>query len=143
MASTSGSRIREPKIGVEGKFSIWFLAALALREDVTEAKFTDAMVNDPDLVKLHAKVSTSLDPLIGFGADVTVTMKDGTVYHNRLDKPKGDPDNPLTQEELEKKFIQATKSFLKAPNVDLLIKKIRDLDSVANIGEIMALTRPG
>ena len=142
VASTAGSTIREPKIGVEGKFSIWFLAALALREDVNESKFTDEMVNDPDLVNLHHKVSTKLDPVIGFGARVAVTMKNGTVYSSSLAKPKGDPDNPLTQDELEKKFAQATESFLKPASADILMNKIRELDSVANIGDIIGLTKP-
>ena len=100
VASTAAA-IKEPKIGVEGKFSVWFLAALALAEgNVTLDKFTDEKVNHPTLVRLRKKIETKLDPRIGFGARLCIKMKDGTEYKDFLAKPKGDPDNPLTFEQL-------------------------------------------
>ena len=80
VASTAAA-IKEPKIGVEGKFSVWFLAALALAEgNVTLDKFTDEKVNHPALVRLRKKIETKLDPRIGFGARLCIKMKDGTEY---------------------------------------------------------------
>jgi 2-methylcitrate dehydratase PrpD len=140
VASTAAA-IREPRIGVEGKFSVWFLAALALAEgSVTVDKFTDEKVNSPELVKLRKKISTRLDPRIGFGARVHVQMKDGTEYKEFLAKPKGDPDNPLSFEELAEKYINAALLAIPRANIEILIEKIKHLEKVKDMNEITALT---
>ena len=140
VASTAAA-IREPRIGVEGKFSVWFLAALALAEgSVTLDKFTDEKVNTPRLVNLRKKIQTRLDPRIGFGARVRVKMKDGTEYNEFLAKPKGDPDNPLTFAELAEKYRNAAIQAISADNIETLIEKIKVLEKVKDMNEIVALT---
>ncbi len=144
VASTAASMYKEPKIGVQGKFSVWFLAALALAEgNITVDKFTDEKVNDPRLVNLIRKTTTKLDPRIGFGARVYVKMKDGTQYNEFLAKPKGDPDNPLTFEELATKFRYAAKLAIPEENIDVLIEKIKGLERISDINEIVQLTVKG
>ena len=139
-ASTAAA-IREPRLGVEGKFSVWFLAALALAEgNVTLDKFTDEKVNNPRLVNLRKKIRTRLDPRIGFGARVSVKMKDGTEYKEFLAKPKGDPDNPLTFAELAEKYRNAAGLVISADAVKTLIEKIKTLEKVNDMNEIVALT---
>ena len=142
VASTAAA-LAEPVKGVEGKFSVWFLAALALAEgNVTEEKFTDEKVNNPGLTRLRKKIKTKLDPRIGFGARVFVKMKDGTEYKGFLAHPKGDPLNPLSFEELACKFKNAAIMTLPENNIDLLIEKIKRLDKIDNLKEIINLTKP-
>lgn len=44
-------------------------------------------------------------------------MKDGTTLSRRVDYPKGEPENPLTDEELEAKFVSLAKaSGISGPN---------------------------
>lgn len=144
VASTAASMYREPKIGVQGKFSVWFLAALALAEgDVTVDKFTDEKVNDPRLVKLIRKITTTLDPRIGFGARMYLKMKDGREFREFLAKPKGDPDNPLSFEELATKYRNAAKLAIPRKNIDILIGKIKELERVSDINEIVRLIVKG
>ena len=140
VASTAAA-IREPRIGVEGKFSVWFLAALALAEgNVTLDKFTDEKVNNPRLVNLRKKIHTRLDPRIGFGARVHVKMKDGAEYKEFLAKPKGDPDNPLTFAELAEKYRNAAGLALSADTIEALVEKIKVLEKIKDMNEIVALT---
>jgi 2-methylcitrate dehydratase PrpD len=139
VASTAAA-IKEPKLGVEGKFSVWFLAALALAEgSVTLDKFTDEKVNNPELVKLRKKIETKLDPRIGFGARLCIKMKDGTEYKNFLAKPKGDPDNPLSFEELSEKYKTTAILVLSEKQIGVLIDKIKILEKIENMNEIVAL----
>ena len=42
-------------------------------------------------------------------AVVSVTLKDGTVLSERVDYAKGDPENPMSEEELKQKIIQLSK----------------------------------
>ena len=140
VASTAAA-IKEPKLGAEGKFSVWFLAALALAEgNVTLDKFTDEKVNNPQLVNLRKKIETKLDPRIGFGARLCVKMKDGTEHRAFLAKPKGDPDNPLTFEELTEKYRNAAILAISQENIDALIDKIKNLEDISHMNEIVALT---
>ena len=143
VASTAAA-IKEPKIGVEGKFSVWFLAALALAEgDVTLDKFTDEKVNNPQLVNLRQKIETRLDPRIGFGARVRVKMKDGSEYNEFLAKPKGDPDNPLSLEELAEKYRNAAILAISRENIETLIEKNKRLEKIKDMNEVVALTVDG
>lgn len=143
VASTAAA-IKEPKIGVEGKFSVWFLAALALAEgDVTLDKFTDEKVNNPQLVNLRQKIETRLDPRIGFGARVRVKMKDGSEYNEFLAKPKGDPDNPLSFEELAEKYRNVAILAISKENIETLIEKNKGLEKINDMNEIVALTVNG
>jgi len=140
VASTAAA-IREPRLGVEGKFSVWFLAALALAEgSVTLDKFTDEKVNNPRLVHLRKKIHTRLDPRIGFGARLRIKMKDGTEYNEFLLKPKGDPDNPLTFAELAEKYRNAAGLAISADAIEVLIEKIKALETVKDMNAIVAWT---
>jgi 2-methylcitrate dehydratase PrpD len=140
VASTAAA-IKEPKIGVEGKFSVWFLAALALAEgSVTLGKFTDEKVNDPRLVRLRRKIETKLDPRIGFGARLRILMKDGREHKGYLAKPKGDPENPLSFEELAAKYRSAARLVLAEETLETLIGAVKNLQTVRDVGEIVRLT---
>jgi len=106
-------------------------------------KFTDEKVNDPRLVNLIRKITTTLDPRIGFGARMYLKMKDGREFREFLAKPKGDPDNPLTFEELATKYRNAAKLAIPEKNIDILIEKIKELERVSDINEIVRLIVKG
>ena len=140
VASTAAT-IKTPQKGVEGKFSVWFLAALALTEgNVTLDKFTDEKVNDPRLVRLMRKIETRLDPRIGFGARVCIHMKDGTLHKAFLAKPKGDPENPLSYPELTLKYRKAAGLILSEDKVETLIESVRHMESLADINTMTVWT---
>lgn len=127
---------------MEGKFSLLFLAALALAEGhVTLDKFTDEKVNDPRLVKLRGKVKAHLKRELKFGARVEVKMKDGTTYKEFRKTPKGDPANPLSFEEITMKFKNTAKLAVSEKNIELLIEKVKALENLTDPKEIVSLTK--
>jgi 2-methylcitrate dehydratase PrpD len=139
VASTAAA-IKEPKLGVEGKFSVWFLAALALAEgSVTLEKFTDEKVNDPRLVRLRKKIETRLDPRIGFGARLRLIMKDGAEHKAFLSKPKGDPENPLSFDELAAKYRNAARLAISDVAIDALIAAVKRMEEVQDMNEMVRL----
>jgi 2-methylcitrate dehydratase PrpD len=139
----SSAGIRRPKIGVEGKFSLWFLSALALAEGrVTLEKFTDEKVKDPTLGRLMDRIDAQLVRELKFGARVLVRMKDGTAYKGYRKTPKGDPANPLSFEELASKFVSLAKGGIPEGNAERLVERIGRLEDARDMGEIMALTAP-
>ena len=72
-------------------------------------EFTDKYINDKNIQAITDKVTVSdVDELTVLCpqkrvAEVTVITKNG-VFSKRVDYPKGEPENPLTQQELEDKF---------------------------------------
>ncbi|MFO8165150.1 MAG: hypothetical protein ACQEQO_10615 [Thermodesulfobacteriota bacterium] len=132
--------ITDPKIGVEGKFSLRFLAALSLAEgNVTLDKFTDEKVNDPRLIQLRKKVRAALVRELNFGARVAVRMKDGTIYRGSLEAPKGDPANPMSSDEIEEKFRNTARLAIPKKNMELVIELIKNFERLSGIEEIIAL----
>ena len=139
MAFTSAG-IKEPKAGVEGKFSLWFLAALALGEgNVILSKFTDEKIHDPRIATLRKKVNANLVRERKLGARVVVTMKNGETFDRVLDYPKGSPENPLGFAEIAKKFKSAAALSIKQANIAPLIEKIEGFETLQRTKEIFSL----
>jgi 2-methylcitrate dehydratase PrpD len=130
-----------PKTGLEGKFSTYYCAAVALVEGgASPDKFTDEKVNDPRLVALRQKVKISVpEPDLGFALRAVIQMKDGTEYSASTDAPKGDPANPVSYDELAEKFRGLTRNVIPKENVDQLINKIKTLDQVSDIDTLLDL----
>lgn len=72
-------------------------------------EFTDKFISDKDIQSITDKVTVSdVDEMTVLCpqkrvAEVTITTKNG-VFSKRVDYPKGEPENPLSQQELEDKF---------------------------------------
>ncbi|MFQ6016464.1 MAG: MmgE/PrpD family protein, partial [Anaerolineae bacterium] len=93
------------------KFSLQYCVACALvRGHVGLADFDPAAIQDPAIQSLLARTALKPDPALDslypqeWPARVRVTTADGQVVEELVRNPKGDPENPLTWEELEDKF---------------------------------------
>lgn len=93
------------------KLSTPFAVALAIvKGHAGYADYNEDNLNDYWIKNLTQRVSvvedenfTAQSPAVR-GARVTIYMKDGNEYEATCLYPKGEPENPLTQEELEEKF---------------------------------------
>src|SRR6202034_3986773 len=57
---------RTPQTGLDGKFSVYFAAALALTQGAAgEREFNDRLARDPVIVALRDRVSATVDPSVG------------------------------------------------------------------------------
>lgn len=76
--------------------------------------YTPEKVKDKAILALAKKVrvleDSELTALVPAkrAAVVTVTLSDGRKYVNRVDYPKGEPENPITQNEMAQKFYDLT-----------------------------------
>jgi 2-methylcitrate dehydratase PrpD len=130
--------IVEPKTLHEGRFSIYFLAALALVEGkVTTDNLTEEKVLNPELEALRKKVKVKGLSDAGLSALVKIHMKDGTVYEKYTPAPKGSSENPLSDEELKEKF--KTTSGLSPTIAEEVIEKVMRLEEVRSVNEILSL----
>ena len=131
----------EPKTSLAGKFSVYYCAALALAEGVAgEDMFTDRKVLGPKMVALRKKVRARMIPRFkDTEARVTITTKEGKKYSAYVDRPKGDPRNPPTDQELEDKFRSLAAFVLSQRRIDSLVKTIWRLEKVPNIRQLIRL----
>ncbi|MBO4411155.1 MAG: MmgE/PrpD family protein [Lachnospiraceae bacterium] len=97
---------------VAGKMSIPFSVALALvRENAGISAFTEETIRDEAVTKLCRKVTVQADPEMTAlvpkkrPSSVTVYMKNGAVYEERVDYALGEPENPVTERELMQKYL--------------------------------------
>lgn len=105
-----GRTVGAPQTIHQSKFSMGFVLAVAAHKGrATVLDFTDQALSDPQLDSFRQKVNMVLDPAIEavfpekWQARVVVTTKSGQVIEQFVESAKGDPDQTLTQAELEEK----------------------------------------
>ncbi|WP_062310931.1 MmgE/PrpD family protein [Polynucleobacter sinensis] len=106
-----------PKTPFEAKFSLTYtVSARIILGRVRERAFLPESLVNPDIYALEDKVELSVDqecaskfPLHR-SAKVAIEMSDGSVYSHHQHTRHGDPDEPLTDQELLDKFIELTES---------------------------------
>ena len=104
----------EPHTGLEGKFSIYHATAVALVTGrAGEQAFTDQAVNDPTVIAVRNKVTATTDPAIKPDqVDMTITLTDGRTLHKFIEHAVGSQDHPMSDAQLEEKFIGLSENIL-------------------------------
>ncbi len=134
--------ILEPKTGLEGKFSLRFTAAMALLGENTAviANYNEAKVQDPEIVSVRDKIAVHADDSKGLAnADVSVTLKDGTVHTTRGDVETPDRDLDRQWARLSAKFDDMAAPVIGQARVRQVVDAVKDLEACADIGEIAQL----
>jgi len=137
----------DPATGFEGKFSMPFVMAIALTErTVRLAQFTDAKVNDPIIKSLMRRVTCRVHPDWVEGKDndsrpdkVIVKLKNGKEYSQEVAIPKGNPQIPLTDEELLTKYRECAKFVLGDKEVEQCLGLLQKLERLEDIKELMEI----
>jgi len=131
----------EPRTGLEGKFSMQHCLAVAMAQgQAQEGQFTDAQVQDPLLVDLRHKVELIADPALKpTQAAVTVVTVEGQEYYWKTEAGKGNPQNPMTEEEFEAKFRGLAALALPKDKIERLLGLVRQLDQLEDLSALMQL----
>jgi 2-methylcitrate dehydratase PrpD len=130
----------EPKTGLEGKYSVHHVAALAFYDgDAAAEQFTDAKVFDPKILEFKDKIKPIVDESMKEDEVVVkLTTIDGQVIEYKVDHAIGSIDNPMTDEHLCRKFKKLTTSIIGDDNTNAIIEKLYALDSEANLNQIIS-----
>jgi len=140
-------RKMDPQNVVDTQFSMPWQAAIALIDRKIDVDtFVEENIHRPDVRQLMGKVAWEVDDEFErrypehYSCAVTVTMGDGTAYTSVVDDPKGDWRNPVTQEELEEKFINlAMREIKDEERVGRIVDFVTGIHEVADVGELFAL----
>jgi len=125
----------------------YVIAAALVDRQVTPAQFEMAKIMDPKIREQLKKVEVVADPEIEkvFPAlqrvVVTIRTTHGKEFTEQLDYPKGDPRNPLTDQEIEEKFSALADGVLSVKAQAKLKDAIWNLDKVDSITKLMGLMK--
>jgi len=125
----------------------YVIAAALVDRQVTPAQFTMEKIMDPTIRAQLKKVEVVADPEIEkvFPAlqrvVVVIRTTDGREFTKQLDYPKGDPRNPLTDQEVEEKFAALAEGVLSKAAQKKLKDAIWNLEKLGTVSKLMALTK--
>lgn len=135
---------KEPKDGLEGKFSVYhgFAAGLTFGR-AGEHEYADAIVNRPDMVALRRKVVATVDNAIDeASAHVTAILRDGRREHVFVEHAIGSLERPITDAGLEAKFRDLAEPVIGKEKTDKLIAACWKLGEAGSVPAIVALAKP-
>jgi len=131
---------RNPDSVVDAQFSMPFGAAVAiLYQKAALGEYTIENIERPEIKALMEKIVCVENPELEeeyprkWPASVTITTRGGQVYTAKIEYPKGDPENPLTWQELIEKFSDLTAPVYAADKQKEIVDRVRSLDSEQNM----------
>ncbi len=123
------------------------IAAALVDRQVTPAQFTEDRIMDPTIRAQLPKVEAVADDEIERDfprlqrVAVSITTTDGRCYDKQLDYPKGDYRNPLTDDEIERKFDTLAERFVSSDVRARLKRTVWNLEKLGAVSELMTLCR--
>lgn len=141
---------RRPEGVVDAQFSIpYTVAATLISSGLSLEEFTDAKLHSEEILNLAARVKTILTPEFDQGPMdvkpqvVEIVMGDGKVFNEKVVYPKGNPNNPVSSEELVAAFrgmaSYAAKplSGAKIDDAVALALRLEEVDDVAVLAKLL------
>lgn len=137
-----------PTTHVDAQFSLPYVVAVAICKNRTGPdEFKEEAFCDPEVIKLAEKVTWELDPAAeavypkAYPATLVATLSDGRQFTSHVDYPKGDPENPVSMEEIVDKFNLLTYRFFDQKRREKIIKVVKRFEEIENISQIGDLLR--
>lgn len=133
---------RDPANGEEGRFSIEYIAALVLSGRGLRADDFQRVPIDDEIRAYMNKMKRSNVTDVPAGVrytQIVVRLVDGETVSAIGDSPKGSPGNPVTEDELLRKYADV----VKGSRADALRKQILRLDELDDVRDFIALLGEG
>ena len=137
---------RNPKSVVDMQFSMPFGAAVALTHGRASLKeYQVGMPESPQVKHLMERVQSITDPKLDamypkhFPAWAEVDTTDGRTLRSELTYPKGDPENPVTWEEMRDKFNLLSAPVINSQRQQEIIAAIDSLDQMDDVRQLASL----
>jgi len=136
---------RRPKTPLEAQMSLPFCAAVVmLYGGLTIQDFTEERLKDEQILTLTEKIEVLVDPQFDKEAHnspsvVTVITENGKRYTQRVDYPKGSSQNPMTEKEIEEKFLKNVEGILSEEKSNRVLSMVNRLEQLNDIKELTRL----
>ncbi|GMQ90105.1 MAG: MmgE/PrpD family protein [Gammaproteobacteria bacterium] len=134
----------KPRTAFEAKFSLPYCVAVALLTgQVRLDAFSSERLADPQVHQVMARFELQVDPEIDAAfprqraAMVEIETTDGNIYRHHSPTRKGDPDNPLTDEELTAKYRELVIPVIGKRPAESLLDLLWRLDSLKDTVQLL------
>ena len=144
-------QIYEPGHMIQAEFSTPYVVAMALTGQPRPEWYSEKMMKDRKIAELQHKVTIEADPaatekfLTSYVACATVDMimKDGRRFSKHVNYPKGEPENPFTdQDHVDKLTWMAGYLGMKQSRIDELLRTLWNLEELDDISQLTRLLAP-
>lgn len=136
---------RYPKNKETADHSSYYLTAIAIVDGrIGPDQFSPEKFEDPRVRTLIDKMTFQVDPDLDrfVAAGISeITTRQGATYRHRFDYPKGFPQNPMTDAEIEDKFRSMARKLMDEAQTDKLMKAIYRLEQLDDIVRLMRLLK--
>jgi len=135
---------KSPQTGLEGKFSVYFAAAIAIAAGAAGVKqFTDEWVRQSAVAALQTRVFPAVDRAVGEAqARATVTLRDGRKIEQFVEHAVGSVERPMSDADLDAKVRDLCDGVLTKAKTDELIDRCRNVEREPNAAAIAGAARP-
>ena len=144
-AAKEVSGYENPATAAEARFSLKYVVATALvHGSVRLAAFEPARMNDAVTRALMKKIEVVIDAELDAAfpnqraARVTIETKDGRNAEYLQPARKGDPELPLTDRDLEDKYLELASPVIGEASAKALVAKLWKLETIANLSAGLA-----
>ncbi|MBA1336635.1 MAG: hypothetical protein HPY66_3070 [Firmicutes bacterium] len=147
-AISFAGEIFKPETPEEAKFSIAYCACAALVKRKFGLKELEPdCLYSPSIRALTDKVRIESDPNLESsypktkGAEVYINLNDGRKLYKRINLPKGEVENPVSHDELIRKFTYCTDSYFTDEKREEIIKQIFNIEQINNVSDFISILR--
>jgi 2-methylcitrate dehydratase PrpD len=129
---------KAPQTGLEGKFSVYHAASVALVEGAGGTdQFSDRAVRDRTIAALRDRVSTVVESTLHEDqVRITLTTKDGRRIEKFVEHAVGSLDHPMTDKDLEGKFGGLANGVLAADRQRKLMDMCWNVEGLPQAGAV-------
>lgn len=113
----------------------YVMAVTALRGRIDLQSFEDEFLRHEEVHALMAKITVTGSPELDryfpkyWSARVTVRLTEGRIHSEQILAPKGESENPMTQSDVENKFVGLAAPVIGAAQAQRVLKEVAALDS--------------
>ena len=144
-------QVYEPEHMIQAQFSIPYVVTMALIGEPRKNWYSEEMLKNQRIREYQHKVIIEEDPVATekfyssyiAAASVEIIMKDGNHFSTHVDYPRGEPENPFTeQDHIDKLMSMASHLGMKQRQIDDLLHTLNRLEELGNISELTELLVP-
>jgi 2-methylcitrate dehydratase PrpD len=141
LVSEPGENKRAADTLVDAQFSIYFATAVAMREDFGWSSYAQHM-HSPETRSLIKRIDVHVDESLSqYGTRVVIEATDGRSFEEVRANPRGEPETPLTLDEVANKFRDMARPTIGAEKAEQLLGLATSLDRLADLSGIASLLR--
>ncbi|MDA4127106.1 MAG: MmgE/PrpD family protein [Thaumarchaeota archaeon] len=138
-----------PKTKESADHSLPFIVGSALLDGrIDNASYSEKKLSDPSKLRFIKKIRvvedpglTSMYPDRGMPNRVTVREPGGRITAAHVALPKGHPQNPMSKDDIEAKFLGLTRRYMSKKTAKDVLLRLWKLESVKDLSELLRLLR--